>query len=57
MHREQSGHERRILFRCPGHHLGFDVVGENGIEHRLLLDGLAGLAAPLKDDPARIIPT
>ena len=57
MHRQQAGHDSRILFRRPGHHLGFDVVGENGVEHRVLLDGLAGLAASLKDDPARIIPT
>ena len=37
MHRQQAGHDSRILFRRPGHHLGFDVVGENGVEHRVLL--------------------
>ena len=57
MHREQAGHHGRIFLWRPGHHLGFDVIGENGVEHRLLLVGLAGLAAPLKDDSARIIPT
>src|SRR5882757_9262321 len=57
MHPEQAGHHGRILLWRPGHHLGFDVIGENGVEHRLLLVGLAGLAAPLKDDSARIIPT
>src|SRR5437773_3924599 len=48
MHRKQAGHDRCILFRRPGHHLGFDVIGENGIEHRLLLDGLGRTGCPLK---------
>ena len=31
---EQVGHQRRVLLRRPGHDLGFDVIGQNGVEHR-----------------------
>jgi len=33
----QIGHQRRVLLRCPGHDLGFDVIGQDGIKHQYLL--------------------
>ena len=35
MHRQQFGHQGRVLLRRPGPNLGFDVIGQHGVEHRL----------------------
>src|SRR5262249_4938743 len=48
--RAEAGHQGRIFLLCPGHDVGFDMIGEQGIEHQGILvrwtDGLPRTFGP-----------
>jgi hypothetical protein len=60
MRPEQSFHEGSVFFLCPGHHLGFDVIGQYGIQHwlgsPLVFPGFFACLYP-KDDRGGQFPT